>query len=49
LLARAVEAAAQRGRLTTTLVATALGAPVYRKVGYRDFGALIMWERRKRE
>ena len=49
LMARAVEAAAQRGRLTTTLVATALGAPVYRKVGYRDFGALIMWERRKRE
>jgi ribosomal protein S18 acetylase RimI-like enzyme len=47
LMARAVEAAAQRGRLTTTLVATALGAPVYTKVGYRDFGALQMWERRK--
>jgi len=47
LMARAVEAAAQRGRLTTTLVATALGAPVYTKVGYRDFGALQMWERRR--
>jgi ribosomal protein S18 acetylase RimI-like enzyme len=49
LMARAIEAAAQRGRLTTTLVATALGAPVYTKVGYRDYGALQMWERRKRE
>jgi GNAT superfamily N-acetyltransferase len=47
LMARAVEAAAERGRLTTTLVATALGAPVYTKVGYRDFGALQMWERRE--
>jgi ribosomal protein S18 acetylase RimI-like enzyme len=49
LMARAVEAAARRGRLTTTLVATALGAPVYSKIGYRDYGALVMWERRRQE
>jgi GNAT superfamily N-acetyltransferase len=47
LMARAVAAAGERGRLTTTLVATKLGRPVYERVGYRDFGALQMWERRK--
>jgi GNAT superfamily N-acetyltransferase len=47
LMARAVAEAQGRGRLTTTLVATKLGRPVYERVGYRDFGAIVMWERRK--
>jgi GNAT superfamily N-acetyltransferase len=47
LMARAVAGAQARGRRTTTLVATKLGRPVYERVGYRDFGAIEMWERRK--
>jgi GNAT superfamily N-acetyltransferase len=47
LTARAVAEAGRRGRRTTTLVATQLGRPVYDRLGYRDFGALRMWERRK--
>jgi GNAT superfamily N-acetyltransferase len=47
LMARAIIAAEERGRLTTTLVATKLGRPVYERVGYRDYGAIQMWERRK--
>jgi GNAT superfamily N-acetyltransferase len=47
LMARALEDARERGRLTTTLVATKLGRPVYEALGYRDFGAIVMWERRK--
>jgi GNAT superfamily N-acetyltransferase len=47
LMARAITAAGERGRLTTTLVATRLGRPVYKRIGYRDFGAIQMWERRK--
>jgi len=46
LMARALADARERGRLTTTLVATKLGRPVYERVGYRDFGAIQMWERR---
>jgi GNAT superfamily N-acetyltransferase len=47
LMARALADARDRGRLTTTLVATRLGRPVYERLGYRDFGAIQMWERRK--
>jgi GNAT superfamily N-acetyltransferase len=47
LMARAITAAGERGRLTTTLIATKLGRPVYERIGYRDFGAIQMWERRK--
>lgn len=47
LTARAVAEAGRRGRRTTTLVATKLGRPVYDRLGYRDFGALQMWERRQ--
>jgi GNAT superfamily N-acetyltransferase len=47
LMARAIAAAGERGRLTTTLVATKLGRPVYERLGYRDFGSIQMWERRK--
>jgi GNAT superfamily N-acetyltransferase len=47
LTARALADARERGQITTTLVATKLGRPVYDRVGYRDFGAIQMWERRK--
>jgi hypothetical protein len=46
-MARALADAQDRGRLTTTLVATKLGRPVYERLGYRDFGAIEMWERRR--
>ena len=48
LMARAIAAAGERGQLTTSLVATKLGRPVYEKVGFRDFGVIQMWERRMR-
>ena len=41
--------AAERGCRTSTLQATKLGAPVYRRCGYQDFGALLMWESRPPE
>jgi GNAT superfamily N-acetyltransferase len=47
LMAQAVAEAGRRGRRTTTLVATKLGRPVYEKLGYREFGAIQMWERRR--
>ena len=47
LMARAITEAGRRGRVTTTLVATKLGRPVYERIGYRDFGAIQMWERRE--
>jgi GNAT superfamily N-acetyltransferase len=47
LMVRAIADAGERGRLTTTLVATKLGRPVYERLGYRDFGAIQMWERRE--
>ncbi|MDX6593368.1 MAG: hypothetical protein QOJ13_2564 [Gaiellales bacterium] len=37
--------AADRGRSTTSLVATRAGAPVYARMGYEDVGWLDMWER----
>jgi GNAT superfamily N-acetyltransferase len=47
LLGRALEAAREDGLETTTLQSTKLGAPVYERLGYRDFGAAHMWERRR--
>jgi GNAT superfamily N-acetyltransferase len=44
---QALADARDRGRRTTTLVATKLGRPVYKRLGYRDFGAIQMWERRR--
>jgi GNAT superfamily N-acetyltransferase len=49
LMRRAIFDAAQRGCRTSTLQATKLGAPVYRRCGYDDFGALGMWELRPEE
>jgi GNAT superfamily N-acetyltransferase len=37
----------ERGCATTSLQATGMGAPVYRRLGYRDLGAIEMWERRR--
>ena len=39
----------ERGFATSTLQASALGRPVYHKVGYGDFGHFEMWERRREE
>jgi len=39
--------ARERGKSTATLQATKLGAGLYRRVGFEDFGALQMWERRR--
>ncbi len=44
LMRRALFDAQQRGCATSTLQATKLGAPVYRRCGYDDYGALGMWE-----
>jgi ribosomal protein S18 acetylase RimI-like enzyme len=49
LMQKAVFDAAQRGCATSTLQATKLGAPVYRRCGYEDFGAIGMWESRPSE
>ena len=47
LLAHALRQARGDGLETTTLQASKLGAPVYERLGYRDFGAAQMWERRR--
>jgi predicted acetyltransferase len=39
--------ARRRGQRTATLQATRLGAPIYRRIGFEDFGAMHMWERRR--
>lgn len=46
LMRKALHDAAAAGCETSTLQATKLGRPVYERVGYRDFGALQMWEHR---
>jgi predicted acetyltransferase len=47
LMAQALRNAREDGYETTTLQSTKLGRPVYEKLGYRDFGAAHMWERRR--
>lgn len=47
LMRRAIWDAAQRGCVTSSLQATKLGAPVYRRVGYEGFGPINMWEFRE--
>ena len=45
LLGIALAEARHRGMETTTLQASAMGAPVYTRLGYEDVGELRMWER----
>ena len=47
LLRRALADARERGCTTTTLVATRMGQPVYARLGYREFGRVQLWERRR--
>jgi GNAT superfamily N-acetyltransferase len=47
LLHRALLDARDRGRTTSTTQATKMGAPVYERLGYRTFGTIEMWERRR--
>lgn len=47
LLRRALVDARDRGCLTSTTQATAMGRPIYARLGYRDLGRLEMWERRR--
>jgi len=42
----ALRKARERGRTSTTLWASAMGAPVYGRLGYRTVGHLHLWERR---
>jgi predicted GNAT family acetyltransferase len=49
LMQKAIFDATKRGCPTSTLQATKLGAPIYRRCGYEDFGALGMWESRPLE
>lgn len=47
LMTRALLDARERGCETTSLQATKMGRPVYARLGFRDLGAIDMWERRK--
>ena len=47
LMRRALADGRERDCDVTTLQATKLGRPVYERLGYRGFGAVEMWERRK--
>lgn len=46
LMRQALYSAREQGCTTTTLQASAMGAPVYLRLGYRDLGEWRMWERR---
>lgn len=46
LMRQALLDARERGCSTTSLQATTMGRPVYRRLGYRELGAIEMWERR---
>jgi ribosomal protein S18 acetylase RimI-like enzyme len=47
LMRRALADGRDRGCEVTTLQATKAGRPVYERMGYRDFGTIEMWERRR--
>jgi GNAT superfamily N-acetyltransferase len=47
LLHRALTDAGERGCTTSTTQATRMGEPVYERLGYRTFGTIEMWERRR--
>jgi GNAT superfamily N-acetyltransferase len=46
VLTGALRHAKQRGRTSTTLWASAMGTPVYARLGYREVGRFHLWERR---
>lgn len=47
LLAGALAEACERGLATASLQATRAGAPLYERLGFRDFGFIEMWELRR--
>jgi len=47
LMHRALDEARQRGLVTASLQATRAGAPLYERLGFRDFGFIEMWESRR--
>ena len=47
LMRRALADGRARGCDVSTLQATKLGRPVYERLGYRGFGTIEMWERRR--
>jgi GNAT superfamily N-acetyltransferase len=47
LMSEALLRARECGQRTSTLQATKAGAPIYARLGYRDLGAIQMWERRR--
>jgi GNAT superfamily N-acetyltransferase len=47
LMSHALLEARDRGCTTTSLQATLRGRPIYERLGYRDIGAMHMWERRR--
>lgn len=47
LLLRALAEAHAGGALTASLQATRAGAPIYERLGFRDFGFIEMWELRQ--
>lgn len=49
LMRHALADAAERGCDVSTLQATAMGEPIYARLGYREMGRVNMWERRKPE
>ena len=46
-MAHALVNAREDGYETTTLQSSKLGQPVYERLGYRDFGAGHLWEKRR--
>lgn len=47
VLGSALDRAAGQGFLSSSLQASGAGAGVYARLGYRDFGAVELWERRR--
>jgi GNAT superfamily N-acetyltransferase len=47
LMAQALADARERGLVSSTLVATKMGRPVYDRLGYQALGPVEMWERRR--
>ncbi len=47
LLLRALAEARDAGAVTASLQATKAGAPIYERLGFRDFGFIEMWELRR--